>query len=142
MTQEERATDGFPTRIFVLQVCAHVQILGGFPPVFGFKACGQWRIARLSNKRPMWSSWASVHWGYSPRSGCSSASLAVVNGHSYKEKKFENTNLAILCSHDFREPFDRSTTYAQKIGELANMLGDGRILVQRFGDILDGKRTW
>ncbi|MFR3273047.1 MAG: hypothetical protein ACLTQI_04050 [Slackia sp.] len=78
----------------------------------------------------MWSSWASVHWGYSPRSGCSSASLAVVNGHSYKEKKFENTNLAILCSHDFREPFDRSTTYVQKIGELANMLGDGRILVQ------------
>lgn len=68
--------------------------------------------------------------------------LAVVNGHSYKEKKSENTNLAILCSHDFREPFDRPITYAQKIGELANMLGDGHILVQRFGDILDGKRTW
>ncbi|MEG0457762.1 MAG: FAD-dependent oxidoreductase, partial [Oscillospiraceae bacterium] len=32
--------------------------------------------------------------------------------------------------------------YAQKIGELTNMLGDGKILVQRFGDILDGKRTW
>lgn len=68
--------------------------------------------------------------------------LAVVNGHSYKEKKSENTNLAILCSHDFREPFDRPMTYAQKIGELANMLGGGHILVQRFGDILDGKRTW
>lgn len=66
----------------------------------------------------------------------------MVNGHSYKEKKSESTNLAILCSHDFREPFDRPTTYAQKIGELANMLGDGRILVQCFGDILDGKRTW
>ena len=47
--------------------------------------------------------------------------LAVVNGHSYKEKKSENTNLAILCSHDFREPFDRPITYAQKIGELANI---------------------
>lgn len=66
----------------------------------------------------------------------------MVNGHSYKEKKSENTSLAILCSHDFRKPFDRPTAYAQKIGELANMLGDGRILVQRFGDILDGKRTW
>ncbi|MDD6284840.1 MAG: FAD-dependent oxidoreductase, partial [Firmicutes bacterium] len=32
--------------------------------------------------------------------------------------------------------------YAQKVGELANMLGAGHILVQRFGDILDGKRTW
>ena len=32
--------------------------------------------------------------------------------------------------------------YAQKVGELTNMLGAGHILVQRFGDILDGKRTW
>ena len=68
--------------------------------------------------------------------------LAVVNGHSYKEKKSDNTNLAILCSHNFSEPFNQPIEYAQKIGELTNMLGAGRILVQRFGDILDGKRTW
>lgn len=68
--------------------------------------------------------------------------LAVVNGHSYKELKSNNTNLAILCSHNFCEPFNQPIKYAQKVGELTNMLGDGRILVQRFGDILDGKRTW
>ena len=68
--------------------------------------------------------------------------LAVVNGHSYKERKSANTNLAILCSHNFSEPFDQPIAYAQKVGELTNMLGDGRILVQRLGDILDGKRTW
>ena len=68
--------------------------------------------------------------------------LAVVNGHSYKELKSNNTNLAILCSHNFSEPFNQPIKYAQKVGELTNMLGDGRILVQRFGDILDGKRTW
>jgi len=68
--------------------------------------------------------------------------LAVVNGHSYKEKKSNNTNLAILCSHNFTEPFNQPIAYAQKVGELTNMLGDGHILVQRFGDILDGKRTW
>ena len=68
--------------------------------------------------------------------------LAVVNGHSYKELKSENTNLAILCSHNFNEPFNRPIAYAQKVGELTNMLGAGHILVQRFGDILDGKRTW
>ena len=68
--------------------------------------------------------------------------LAVVNGHSYKERKSENTNLAILCSHNFSEPFNQPIAYAQKVGELTNMLGAGRILVQRFGDILDGKRTW
>ena len=68
--------------------------------------------------------------------------LAVVNGHSYKSQKSGNTNLAILCSHHFTEPFNQPIAYAQKIGELTNMLGDGHILVQRFGDILDGKRTW
>ncbi len=68
--------------------------------------------------------------------------LAVVNGHSYKNKKSENTNLAILVSHNFTEPFNQPIEYAQKVGELTNMLGAGHILVQRFGDILDGKRTW
>ena len=68
--------------------------------------------------------------------------LAVVNGHSYKELKSNNTNLAILCSHNFSYPFNQPISYAQKVGELTNMLGTGHILVQRFGDILDGKRTW
>lgn len=68
--------------------------------------------------------------------------LAVVNGHSYKELKSNNTNLAILCSHNFSSPFNEPIAYAQKVGELTNMLASGHILVQRFGDILDGKRTW
>ena len=68
--------------------------------------------------------------------------LAVVNGHSYKELKSNNTNVAILCSHNFSEPFNQPIAYAQKVGELTNMLGAGHIMVQRFGDILDGKRTW
>ncbi|HPD89375.1 MAG TPA: FAD-dependent oxidoreductase [Oscillospiraceae bacterium] len=68
--------------------------------------------------------------------------LAVVNGHSYKDIKSDNTNLAILCSHNFTYPFNQPIEYAKKIGELTNMLADGKILVQRYGDILDGKRTW
>ncbi|MCL2367617.1 MAG: FAD-binding protein [Oscillospiraceae bacterium] len=68
--------------------------------------------------------------------------LAVVNGHSYKEKKTQNTNLAILSSHNFIHPFNQPIAYAQKVGELTNMLGGGHILVQRYGDILEGKRTW
>lgn len=68
--------------------------------------------------------------------------LAVVNGHSYKELKSENTNLSILCSHHFTTPFNQPIEYAQKVGELTNMLGAGKILVQRYGDILEGKRTW
>jgi uncharacterized FAD-dependent dehydrogenase len=68
--------------------------------------------------------------------------LAVVNGHSYKDKKSNNTNLAILCSHNFSYPFNEPIKYGIKVAELLNMLGDGKILVQRYGDIIDGKRTW
>lgn len=68
--------------------------------------------------------------------------LAVVNGHAYKDKKSSNTDVSILCSHNFMEPFHEPILYAQRVGELTNMLGTGHILVQRFGDILDGKRTW
>ena len=55
--------------------------------------------------------------------------LAVVNGHSYKDLKSPNTNLAILVSHNFTEPFNQPIAYAQKVGELTNMLGAGRIMV-------------
>ena len=68
--------------------------------------------------------------------------LAVVNGHSFKDMKSPNTNVSILCSHNFSVPFNQPIAYAQKVGELTNMLANGHILVQRFGDILDGKRTW
>ena len=68
--------------------------------------------------------------------------LAVVNGHAYKGKKSSNTNLAILVSHNFTTPFNEPIKYARMVGELTNMLGAGHILVQRFGDILNGKRTW
>ena len=68
--------------------------------------------------------------------------LAIVNGHSYKNLKSDNTNLAILSSHNFAEPFNEPIEYGKKVAELVNMLGNGKILVQRYGDILDGKRTW
>ena len=68
--------------------------------------------------------------------------LAVVNGHSYKKLKSDNTNVAILCSHNFSTPFNQPIAYAKRVGELVNMLANGHILVQRFGDILSGKRTW
>lgn len=68
--------------------------------------------------------------------------LAVVNGHSYKELKSNNTNLAILCSSRFTYPFDDPIAYAQKVGEMTNMLANDHILVQRLGDIKAGKRTW
>ena len=66
--------------------------------------------------------------------------IATVNGHSYANFKTPNTNFALLVSEKFTEPFKEPIQYGQHIARLANMLGDG-ILVQRFGDLLDGRRS-
>lgn len=68
--------------------------------------------------------------------------LTLVNGHSYKDRKSTNTNLAILASHHFSDPFEEPIKYGINIAENANQLGKGNVLVQRLGDILNGKRTW
>ena len=68
--------------------------------------------------------------------------ITLVNGHSYKERKSTNTNLAILVSHNFNYPFNKPIDYGRNIAKNLNELGAGRILVQRLGDIYRGKRTW
>ena len=68
--------------------------------------------------------------------------LTLVNGHSYKDRKSTNTNLALLASHHFNDPFKEPIKYGMNIAENANQLGKGNVLVQRLGDILNGKRTW
>ena len=68
--------------------------------------------------------------------------LTLVNGHSYKDKKSTNTNLAILVSHNFTYPFNKPIDYGRNVAKNLNELGDGNIVVQRLGDIYRGKRTW
>ena len=68
--------------------------------------------------------------------------LNLVNGHSYKDKKSTNTNLALLASHHFSDPFEEPIKYGINIAENVNQLAKGNVLVQRLGDILNGKRTW
>jgi len=63
-----------------------------------------------------------------------------VNGHSYSEKRTENTNFAILVSSSFTEPFNDPIGYGKYIGRLANLLGKG-VIIQRLGDLLDGRRS-
>ena len=66
--------------------------------------------------------------------------LMTVNGHSYANKKSQNTNFAILVSKQFTEPFHEPIEYGKYIASLANMLGGGPI-VQRLGDLRDGRRS-
>ncbi|MEI7830207.1 MAG: hypothetical protein WCI31_10575 [Prolixibacteraceae bacterium] len=67
--------------------------------------------------------------------------LAVVNGHSYKDLKSDNTNFALLVSQKFTEPFNAPIEYGKHIARLANMLTRNKIMVQRFGDLVRGRRT-
>ncbi len=66
--------------------------------------------------------------------------ITTVNGHSYGEKKTEYTNFALLVSNKFTEPFKEPISYGQHIARLANMLAGG-VLVQRYGDLLQGRRS-
>jgi uncharacterized protein len=68
--------------------------------------------------------------------------IVTVNGHSYSNPELhtENTNFALLVSNHFTEPFKNSNEYGESIAKLSNMLGGG-ILVQRFGDLVQGRRT-
>ncbi|MCI8606669.1 MAG: NAD(P)/FAD-dependent oxidoreductase [Hungatella sp.] len=69
--------------------------------------------------------------------------LAVVNGHAYKSKDYKtnNTNFALLVSKNFTKPFKTPIEYGKHIAQLSNMLCDGKIMVQTFGDFQRGRRT-
>ena len=69
--------------------------------------------------------------------------IITANGHSFAQadKKTDNCNFAILSSIRFTEPFNQPTEYAENISRLANMIGNGNVLVQRFGDLIRGRRT-
>ena len=69
--------------------------------------------------------------------------LAVVNGHAYKSQEYKthNTNFALLVSKNFTKPFKTPIEYGKHVAQLSNMLCDGKILVQTFGDFLRGRRT-
>ena len=68
--------------------------------------------------------------------------IITVNGHSYEDpaKQTENTNFALLVAKHFSEPFKDSNGYGESIARLSNMLGGG-VLVQRFGDLIRGRRS-
>jgi uncharacterized FAD-dependent dehydrogenase len=67
--------------------------------------------------------------------------LRTVNGHSYKDKKSDNVNFAVLVTQIFTEPFDDSLGYGKHISKLANQLAGGGVLVQRLGDLRSGRRS-
>lgn len=69
--------------------------------------------------------------------------ILTVNGHSYRDDKLKtnNSNFALLTTIKFTEPFNEPIQYARSVATLANMVSGGGILVQRLGDLENGKRT-
>ncbi|MDI9619735.1 MAG: NAD(P)/FAD-dependent oxidoreductase [Candidatus Nezhaarchaeota archaeon] len=66
--------------------------------------------------------------------------VVTVNGHSFLNKKTGNTNFAVLVSTSFTEPFKEPIAYGKYIARLANLLSGG-IIVQRLGDLEEGRRS-
>ncbi len=66
-----------------------------------------------------------------------------VNGHAYSDKKSANTNFAFLSKVVLTEPVTDNQAYGESIGRLATLIGGGKPILQRFGDLKRGRRsTW
>lgn len=67
--------------------------------------------------------------------------VILANGHAFKDRKSENTNLALLCTKHFTEPFKEPFEYATAIARMSAMLTGGKLLVQSYRDLKQGKRS-
>ncbi|MDP2425021.1 MAG: NAD(P)/FAD-dependent oxidoreductase [Candidatus Izemoplasmatales bacterium] len=67
----------------------------------------------------------------------------LANGHAYTDSLLgsKNTNFALLVSHSFTEPFNQPNEFAHGVSRLANMLSNGSIIIQRYGDLKRGRRS-
>lgn len=66
-----------------------------------------------------------------------------VNGHALKHTKSENTNFAFLSKVVLSDPVSDNQGYGVAIGKLATIIGGGKPILQRYGDLKRGRRsTW
>ncbi len=69
--------------------------------------------------------------------------FCLVNGHSLRGKKSENTNFAFLVKVSLTEPLENTNLYGESIALQATTIGGGKPILQRLGDLLYGQRsTW
>ena len=69
--------------------------------------------------------------------------IMLANGHSYSDPKLgsENTNFALLVSHKFTAPFADPNQFAKDIASLGNRLSCGSVIIQKYGDLIRGRRS-
>lgn len=66
----------------------------------------------------------------------------LVNGDALKAEKTANTNFAILNTVSMTEPLQDTTEMGRQVARFANFWGGGdSLIVQRWGDLLAGRRS-
>lgn len=64
-----------------------------------------------------------------------------VNGHSLKEIKSNNTNFAFISKVSLTQPVTNTRLYGESIARIANVLGDGKPILQTLKDLRNARRS-
>ena len=64
-----------------------------------------------------------------------------VNGYSLKDVKSKNSNFAFISKVNLTEPVTDTRLYGESIARIANVLGDGKPIIQTLKDLKDGRRS-
>lgn len=64
-----------------------------------------------------------------------------VNGHALKDVKSNNTNFAFISKVNLTEPVTNTRLYGESIARIANVLGDGKPIIQSLKDLKNGRRS-
>ena len=64
-----------------------------------------------------------------------------VNGHALKDIKSNNSNFAFISKVNLTEPVTNTRLYGESIAKIANVLGDGKPIVQSLKDLKSGRRS-
>ena len=64
-----------------------------------------------------------------------------VNGHALKDIKSDNTNFAFISKVNLTQPVTNTRQYGESIARIANVLGDGKPIIQSLKDLRNGRRS-
>ena len=64
-----------------------------------------------------------------------------VNGHSLKDIKSNNSNFAFISKVTLTQPTTNTRQYGESIARIANVLGDGKPIIQTLKDLRNGRRS-
>lgn len=64
-----------------------------------------------------------------------------INGHALKDIKSDNTNFAFISKVNLTEPVTNTRLYGESIAKIANVLGDGKPIIQSLRDLKSSRRS-